>query len=849
MKNKLFLFLISASILAVGCQNVEVPDNKISDQPFFETGFVPGSLNIKVSETLAEEISKEGSITALPGSNAVRLFPEGGQFEERMRREGLHLWYKVTFDQKTTLTKANSTLAAIKGVESIEYRPKMSVADASFSFNDPQLSKQWHYYNNGSGNNKVAGCDINVVPAWERGIVGSDKVVVAVIDEGVDYNHEDLRDNMWTNPETEPKTTYGYNFDSGSDHVTPGDHGTHVAGTISAINNNGTGVCGVAGGDAAKGIKGVRIMSCQIFSTLISGDGDSEGALVWAANHGAVIAQNSWGYDLSLVPDMKDTPEATKKAIDYFNKYAGCDNDGNQLPDSPMKGGVVIFSAGNDAIDRGYPASYEGCIAVSAVASDYAPSYYTTYGDWVDIAAPGGDTKKGQEITSTLPDNKYGKMQGTSMACPHVSGVAALIVSEFGGQGFTREMCIDRLLNTTTPIKTSIKMGRGLVNAADAVAHYGENLPNNVDFAGYEVESATAITLRYLVPEVNKDVKCRGMKIFISDKSFKKPLENYISQDLSSLKVGDTVSIRVDKLQINTEYFVSTVGVDALGYESELSENVSVRTMTNNPPVIEPLKGTEVTMKRHTTTSLEFKIYDPDNNLKEVNYSAACKADTFEEKDGVYVLTIKGPAAEAGTYTSTITATDEYGETAEEKISFTIEKNQAPTVKGIENQIIVGSQQSVEINLANYFTHPDGDELTFAATVSDNSVITANVMNASRKMTLRNSRFGYSDITVTATDSFGLTAQCTFKVASMAAGGYETYPNPVTDGKLYIRSSLDGRYIFKVVNAGGATVKHSNVSNNPFEPYCMNVSDLSAGTYTVIIEGVNGTSSHKIVIY
>ena len=850
MKSKFLLLLPTMLILNFGCQSVEFADEKdVVPQPFYESDYVPGTVTLKVNENLAEEIEASGTIAELPGSNAQRLFADGGQFEKRMRREGLHLWYKVTFDKNTTLTKASGTLVKVDGVEHIELRPRMSISAESAPFNDPGLKDQWHYWNKGHSHYGLEiDCDINVLPAWERGIVGNDKVIVAVIDEGVDYNHEDLKDNIWTNPETLPEITYGYNFITGNDVVTPGDHGTHVAGTISAINNNGIGVCGIAGGDAAKGIKGVRIMSCQIFMTEDDGSGDFGSAMVWAANHGAVIAQNSWNYPVSLNPDMNDTPESDKAAIDYFNKYAGCDNDGNQLPDSPMKGGVVMFSAGNDAADRSYPSSYEGCIAVAAIAGDFTPAYYTSYGDWVDISAPGGDAYKNQYIISPVADNKYAKYQGTSMACPHVSGVAALVVSEFGGPGFTREMCIDRLLNTTTPLKSYINIGRGLLNAADAVAHYGENLPNNVEFARYDFESTTSLLLEFIVPDVNIDVKCRKMNLYISKSEFSSPVGTCITEDLAALKPGDSVTLLLDNLEKNTDYYISTTGVDALGNESALSKNIKISTVENVAPVIEALKGTELTMKRFLKKSLEFKIYDPDNNLKEVNYSAACDADSFKKEGEIYVLTIEGPKAEPGDYTSTITATDEYGVSTDLDVHFTIEQNQAPVGNAIENKILIGSNKKLEIDLKKYFSHPDGDELKFTASTS-NSAVASVAVSPTSVLTVQTNSFGYTDVTVIASDTFNLTAQCTFKVGAMALSGYEVYPNPVTDGKLYIRSALEGKYSFSVINSNGASVKSAEVSNNPFEPYCLNVSELSAGTYTMVIDGFTGKSSHKIIIF
>ncbi|MEE3376752.1 MAG: S8 family serine peptidase, partial [Candidatus Cryptobacteroides sp.] len=214
------------------------------------------------------------------------------------------------------------------------------------------------------------------------------------------------------------------------------------------------------GGDAEKGIAGARILSCQIFD-LYGAQPDIYQAIKHGADHGAVILQCSWGFSPDLDHDgfttddeialyrsytIDDLPEY-KAVLDYFIKYAGCDNDGNQLPDSPMKGGVAIFAAGNDNFDYDPLVSYEPIIAVGAFGATGNKASYSNYGDWVDIAAPGGDGKQG--IYSTLVGNSsYGgsDWQGTSMACPHVSGVAALLVSYFGGPGFTAEECRARIL-------------------------------------------------------------------------------------------------------------------------------------------------------------------------------------------------------------------------------------------------------------------------------------------------------------------------------------------------------------------------------------------------------------------
>lgn len=224
---------------------------------------------------------------------------------------------------------------------------------------------------------------------------------------------------------------HGYNFVDNQKLTKADDHGTHVAGTVAAVNNNATGVCGVAGGSGKN--DGVKIMSCQIFRGEEGGSAAiTAKAIKYAADNGAAIIQCSFGYEAGDVTSdsaYASGASAEKQAIDYFTSTQNC---------AAVNGGIAIFAAGNDLAGiSGYPGAYRDYISVTSMSCDYTPAYYTNYGPGCNVAAPGGDAyqsylenrTEAAQVLSTIPGGRYGYMQGTSMACPHVSGVAALGLS------------------------------------------------------------------------------------------------------------------------------------------------------------------------------------------------------------------------------------------------------------------------------------------------------------------------------------------------------------------------------------------------------------------------------------
>lgn len=464
-------------LLATACSKDGFRDNTVEipagqGTTVLDEGTVPGVMTIKVTEELAErllgdtgndgEVGMEGlAALKMPGIEITRAstaFFIGGKFEARQRAAGLHRWFNIYYRDNVPLSKASSEAFSVPGIEKVE--PVMRIEKKSVSMNDPLYQRQWHYHNTGQYG-FTPGIDIRLQEAWDTyGIFGNNSVTVAVIDDGVNFSHEDLAWNMWVN-EAELNGTegtdddgngyvddiYGYNFIAPDGKLSPQDHGTHVAGTVAAVNNNGIGVCGVAGGRYPE--KGVRIMALQIMdSRYPTTASDIRKVFQYAAENGANIAQNSWGYEISPTTMV----EADKVAIDYFVANAGTDENGMQT--GPMKGGLAIFAAGNSSTDVSFPPAYDKVLSVAATGPTGEAAYYTNYGDWVDICAPGGDSETDAEygmIVSTYPGNLYAGMEGTSMACPHVSGVAALALSEMGGPGFTADRLFKLLVNTANP--------------------------------------------------------------------------------------------------------------------------------------------------------------------------------------------------------------------------------------------------------------------------------------------------------------------------------------------------------------------------------------------------------------
>lgn len=851
------------------------------------------------------------ALNKVAATHMERVFPPS-KYEARLRAMDMDTWYYVYYDeeQQPNVGAVLNSLLKSGQVERAEYvvrleRPvgeMIPVSDAELRsltthangqkpFNDPLLAKQWHYHNDGSINAKaVAGADINLFKAWEKEM-GKSNVIVAIIDGGIDYEHEDLADNMWVN-EAELNGVPGKDNDDngyiGDIHgvnlvrfsgkteedygkVVPDDnsHGTHVAGTVAARNNNGIGVSGVAGGDGTPG-SGVRLMSVQIFRNGRE-QGDAARAFQYACDMGAVIAQNSWGYPAGV----NSFPTPLRKAIDYFIEYAGCDKEGNQRPDSPMKGGVVLFAAGNDdADDVSYPATYNKVISVSSFGWDWRRASYTNRGDWVTLCAPGGDQERwrvrSSGILSTVSPKikvepvfleggpKYAWYQGTSMATPHASGVAALICSKFGKQGFTANDLKQRMMSFRNKDINKVegnepgRLGKGYIDAAAALEeneNVAPDMPKVLPMTEENnplMERFTNLTITWK-PSADKDATHGFATSYMLYYSKEQLTESNYSAgkgiEISGLVENADVilSQRISNLEDNTTYYFALLAKDKWGNTSKVAF-FERKTSLNHPPVASNVPAEVVNVLDVENTELLIGVKDEDGHKWDYIVSGDTKG-VYVSRQGDQLKCTLSAVLPEGEHAFNIVLTDELGKSTTITIPFNVIAYKRPRLNTTLDDMICGlSQGAREFNLLGAFTYTPQVPITLSARSSDNSVATATI-DEKGNLKIVPQKIGEVQINIEATDAFNK-VRANFKVRVVQdadATVYLIYPIPVKDELNLVLNPEIGSIRLKLTTLSGEKVlSKSVVPNAESRIATLDFSKIAAGTYVITAESSKG---------
>jgi subtilisin family serine protease len=388
------------------------------------------------NEFLVQFASESSLVNSRP---AIGQTVSGGTIQKKLTDDG---WFSVTVQPGANLQTAMDAYRLRSDVQLVTPDFKLTLETTT---NDTSVGSQWGLSNTGVSGGLV-GADIGAPQAWLFGT--SSTVIVGVLDTGVDYNHPDLASNIWQNGSEIPgngidddRNGYvddrrGWDFaNNDADPMDDNGHGTHVAGTIGAVGNNGVGVAGVAWS--------VRLMPLKFMDKDGSGSlSDAIEGINYARNMGAKIINASWGGG--------GFSNALQQAITQFQNA----------------GGIFVAAAGNESSNNvttpAFPANYSGVISVGASTRTDTLASFSNFGTNVDVVAPGAS------ILSTLPNNKYGSLSGTSMAAPHVAGALALL----WGQNATASASTitNALLNNTDNVLRGSTSQYGRIHVGKAAA-------------------------------------------------------------------------------------------------------------------------------------------------------------------------------------------------------------------------------------------------------------------------------------------------------------------------------------------------------------------------------------------
>jgi subtilisin family serine protease len=387
--------------------------------------YKPGELLVKLRRNVNDAAIQ--SVFQINGAIAIEnLVPPSQLLGVTPTR--LDLWRVVKFTSDAQLQEIQTNLARDSRVQAVELNYQGSIVSMP---DDPRFSQLWGLNNTGSSGGTVD-ADIDAPQAWDTQ-TGSKRVVVAVADTGVDYNHEDLAANIWRNSGETPgdrfdndgngyiDDVYGYDFiNTDSDPMDDHSHGSHVAGSIGAVGNNSLGVAGV---NHNVSLMALKMATAQGRLNVTS----ATQAIRYATAKGADVINASW----------------------YVNPFSQVLFDA--ISDANDAGVLFVAAAGNFGLDNDttpfYPANYELPNVISVAATDrrdQLPIFSQFGARTVDLGAPGVD------ILSTIPGNQYQLKTGTSMAAPHVAGAAALLLAQNPSR--TPEKLKDILMKTTDPL-------------------------------------------------------------------------------------------------------------------------------------------------------------------------------------------------------------------------------------------------------------------------------------------------------------------------------------------------------------------------------------------------------------
>ena len=474
----------------------------------------------------------------------------------------------------------------------------------------------------------------------------------------------------------------------------------------------------------------------------------------------------------------------------------------------------------------------------------------------MDICAPGVN------IPSTYINNGYTSMSGTSMACPHVSGVAALVVSACGGQGFTADELRARLIGGARSIGASAgnKPIGPLVDAMGAVQmnSTGETAPDPVtEFTvtpqghNLRVDFTAVEAYGYLV-------MAAPSRAAIENADYNNPAADIVTATKLTVSgeeaAGTQQSVLLQGLTPDKDYYTAIVAYSYNRQYSPLSEIVRQRTNVNLPPtiVVQDYPEGGFVVEHYQTIRVPVRCSDPDGDAVKVTYSTNGRA-TMPSNNGsqeLYIFTLMGPLAAPGSYSAVIKATDELGAGTTRSILYTVKENTPPTLAKEPQAVQIDAiGATVTIDLDNYFTDPDGESLEYRASSMDTSIATETLDG--RELTVTGVALGLTQIRVSAFDHTGAEAGTVIAVLVRPEGTPEVYlsgDSVVTGGTLtFVPPVEDTLLTLRIIDMAGVVVYQTSGTYSAIHPLEVNTDGLAPGMYVFEITCKGNTYTYTIV--
>ena len=582
----LFLILICSEFSLIKAENPPLAD--------IRSHITPGELLIRLTPAAASDVERlhaNAPISLLHAKHNVQsLHPLFPYLARPSLNPNLRRIYLLRFSPDAPLEALKTAYQQHPLVEAVEYnylRP--TLADPIIP-NDPKYPEQWNLPL------------MNLPQAWavEK---GDRSVVIAIIDSGIDYRHEDLAPKAWINPREIPENgldddgngytddVYGWDFTDAPNLQAEGDylegdnepidesgHGTHVAGIAGAMPDNGIGIAGVAWQCPLMAIRA----GLSLGGSSRMQDDDSASAIVYAADNGASVINMSWGSERRSF--------VIQDAIDYAYAH----------------GAVLVAAAGNSQKPAAiFPAAYRKVIAVASTEQHQQRFYQSNFGASIDIGAPGN------VILSTQIDNRYRRLTGTSMASPHVAGVAALLRAK--RPTLTHEEVRHILINTADPVHQEDSdeldekfVGAGTVNAARALFASG------------------ALQARILAPETNSGgadaitfvgntggYKFQSWQLSYGESTVPTEFTPF-TQPATTQKIGETLAVW-DTTTVPEGIY--TVRLTATATDGHQTHDQVVLSVDRTPPQVISLTATETLYGERSLTLFTWATDDVTQNI------------------------------------------------------------------------------------------------------------------------------------------------------------------------------------------------------------------------------------------